>query len=122
MVATARREAYEEVGLELGTPRRRLSPLLTAAPDRFRPMRVYPIVFAVPAGTTVAPQTDELSEAFWVRWRDLCALPRIKVWRRIKSIPFRVRGVILDGTLLWGLTLWMVEELRRDPGFEPRGL
>ena len=122
VVATARREAHEEVGLQLGAPRRRLSPLTTAEPRRFRPMRVHPIVFVVPAGTDVAPQTDELAEAFWIPWRRLCALPRIKVWKRIMSIPFRARGVIVHGALLWGLTLWMIEELRRDPGFDPLAL
>jgi 8-oxo-dGTP pyrophosphatase MutT (NUDIX family) len=122
LVATARRETREETGLELGAPLRRLTPLLTAEPGRFRPMRVHPIVFTVPANAEVELNREELADAFWIAWRDLSALPRIKVWKRIKSVPFRARAVFLRGRLLWGLTFWMVEELRADRTFDPDAL
>jgi hypothetical protein len=82
-------------------------------------MRVFPCVFEAPVDAVAEPQTDELSEAFWVRWQELCSLPRIKVWKRIKGVPVRTRGVHLHGGLLWGLTFWMVEEMSRKPELVP---
>ncbi len=111
--AAARREAREEVGLDLGRSIGRLPALLTAAPGRARPMRVVPIVFEAPAGAHVDPSPDEVADAFWMRWSDLARRRPAHVWRRVARVPVRVRVVDLDGRPLWGLTLLMVGSLRR---------
>lgn len=113
LAATARREAAEEVGLELGEALGTLSELITAAPGRARPMKLRPYVFAYPARGVVEPDPREVAEAFWVDLRELADLPRTRRPKRVGPIPLRAPGLELRGgeLFLWGLTYAMVREL-----------
>lgn len=112
-VRTARREAREELGLELGDPVGRLADRITAHPRRLRPMRVRPIVF-VAREAELAPDPREVAEAFWGPLSRLARLPVVPLARRIAGVPVIVRALDLDGRPLWGLTLAMVRELCRE--------
>lgn len=109
-VDTARREAREEVGLELGASLGRLRDRITAHPRRVRPMRVRPILFSAPS-TECAIDPAEVAEAFWVPLRRLARLPRVLAVRRVGPVPLLVPALDLDGRTLWGLTLSMTLEL-----------
>lgn len=112
-LATAVREAREEVGLELGAPVGRLSDLLTAEPGRIRPMRVVPYVFRVADDVALAPDPREVAAAFWVPWPDVAAHREERTTKRIAGVPIRVAVIRLAEGTLWGLTLMMVRELER---------
>jgi 8-oxo-dGTP pyrophosphatase MutT (NUDIX family) len=112
IVACARREAHEEVGLTLGKPLGCLRDRHTAHPRRARPMRVRPIVFEGPADRHTVLDPREVAEAFWVPLRRLVRLPRVLAVRRVGRVSLPVPALDLDGRILWGLTLGMTLELR----------
>lgn len=109
----ARREAFEEVRVELGDPIGRLSDRLTAHPRRARPMRVRPVVF-VTDQATLHPDPREVAEAFWVPLSRIARLPIVPSMRRVRRVPMIVPSIDLDGRTLWGLTLAMARELVRE--------
>ncbi|MCO4743584.1 MAG: CoA pyrophosphatase [Proteobacteria bacterium] len=112
-VATAQREAMEEVGLALGDPIGRLRPLWTATPGRLRPLRVFPFVFSVTEPVLVLEER-EVAEALWIPWEHL-ASRRHRVWRRHRVGPIRMPlpSIELGQRLVWGLTLGMIDDLAR---------
>ncbi len=112
-VETARREAGEEVGLDLGEPVGALSELLTAAPGMARPMRVVPYVFVAPADASLECDSREVAAAEWIALGDLAVMrPRIVV-HRVGRGRLPVRAMRLSIGTLWGLTLSMARELLR---------
>lgn len=112
-VATARREAEEEVGLHLGPPIGRLGDLLTAQPGRPRPLLVVPHVFLAPAGAVVVPDAREVDAYAFVALGALGKARESLVRKRIGPLPMKVPAIELPLGTLWGLTLMMVRELRR---------
>ena len=55
----------------------------------------------------------EIAEAFWVPWSGLASARTRWIRRSIGPVPILAPSIDLDGRPLWGLTLQMVEELRR---------
>lgn len=109
----ARRETREEVSLGLGSPLGRLSAQLTLEPRGARPMRVVPVVFAHEGSAPIECEPAEIAEAFWVPWSGLASARTRWIRRSIGPVPILAPSIDLDGRPLWGLTLQMVEELRR---------
>ncbi len=109
--AAARREAFEEVGLELGEPLAQLHHRRTMHPARLRPMRVHPFVFRV-EHAALEPSPREVAEAFWVPLSRIARLPIVPALRSVGPVPIVVPSLDLDGRTLWGLSYAMVRELR----------
>ena len=111
LVATARRELREEVGLRVGAPLGRLRPLHTVAPRGLTRMSLTAFVFAH-RGDAVVAAPGEVAAAFWV---PVGALHGRRTWapRRLGALPvplpFPERR--LGGRRVWGLTLSMLESL-----------
>ena len=112
-IETARREAHEEVGLELGEPIGALSELLTAQPGRARPLRVVPYVFVAEAGAEIVPDPREVAAAEWLDLAELGAIVPRRITKRIGPLLAPVRAMELPVGTLWGLTFSMVSELAR---------
>ncbi len=113
LVATARRECREEVGLDLSTPERALRPVWTVRPRGLRPMGVQPFVFRAPDPLVLQPEPSEVADAFWVPIRVLKDPSRRgRLWKRFGgrwgvSVPFP--KVQLEDRHIWGLTLSMID-------------
>jgi 8-oxo-dGTP pyrophosphatase MutT (NUDIX family) len=112
-VETARREAREEVGLELGAPIGALSELITAQPGRARPMRVVPYVFVAEPDVVVVSAPAEVAVAEWLPLTELIAASPQRITKRIGPVHAKVRAMELSVGTLWGLTFSMVRELTR---------
>jgi 8-oxo-dGTP pyrophosphatase MutT (NUDIX family) len=112
-VQTARREALEEVALDLDEPIGALSELVTAQPGRARPLRVAPFVFVVSASAQIEPDPREVEEAEWIPISTLVTVRPRTILRRIGRIRAPVRAMPLSIGTLWGLTYSMVRELVR---------
>lgn len=113
---TARREAFEEVGLELG-PALGLRPRVWAPrPGGLRPMSITPVVFAAPDPAELRLEPSEVQEALWVPFAQLDPALRVWTWRRVGRVQLPVRVWHVDGHVVWGLTGQMLAELTRDPG------
>ncbi|MCA9577711.1 MAG: NUDIX domain-containing protein [Myxococcales bacterium] len=111
----ARREALEEVGLQLGDAIATLPPRWTLHPRRRRPTRVVPVVFGLdraPDLDALAFEEREVAEAFAVRLRTVIGrwgLARQRVGKRHMPVP----AIRLQGErVLWGLTLAMTRPLK----------
>lgn len=111
-IATARREAAEEIGLVLGEPIGRLSDRITLAPSTPRPMRVRPVLFALDALPRLHPDPREVAQVYVRGLRELERAPHRIVERTILGRTIRFEGRAIGEHVLWGLTGSMVEELR----------
>jgi len=117
---TAAREAREEVSLRLSEPVGALADRVTARSRSARHlgrrpwMRVRPIVFVADPRAEPTPDPREVAEAFWVPMSRLRRLPTVPAMRRIGRVLLPFPALDLDGRELWGLTLMMVRELRRE--------
>ena len=110
---TAIREAAEEVGVRLDRPRRRLLPRVTLVPGRRRPMMVHAFAFEVETRPTLAPAPGEVASAFWApRASFLGSRPEV-VERRLLGARVRFPAVRVEGHVVWGLTLSMIDEWLR---------
>ena len=76
-------------------------------------MRVVPVVFAHEGSAPIECEPAEIAEAFWVPWSGLASARTRWIRRSIGPVPILAPSIDLDGRPLWGLTLQMVEELRR---------
>lgn len=114
---TAVREAHEEVGLDLdraGRPLGTLRPLLAPAHNRPVPMLITPHVFGTRAPTPELALSHEVAEAMWVPLAHfLEPQNRTRRVKRLLGLPLSFRAYDVDGHVLWGLTLQMLERLRR---------
>ena len=112
--ATAAREAHEEAGIDLlagGEVLGELSDLLTARPGSLAPLVVRPVVFAVTRGAELVLGA-ELSRAHWVPLDELARLRRSRSrMRRALGWFAPGGGERVAGTMLWGLTLAMLDDL-----------
>lgn len=107
LLHTARRETWEETGIELdevGTPLGRLADVAPASP-RLPAMRIAPFVFGVPAGVTPSRLNYEVERVHWVAIDHLLdpgtsADVRIHFSGYSKTFPSYAVG----GEHVWGLT------------------
>jgi 8-oxo-dGTP pyrophosphatase MutT (NUDIX family) len=108
LVATARRETREEVGLDL-TDAALLGWLpgrLTRAHRQRRPMAVHPAVFSWPAGVATGERCSaEATAAFWVPLAALRdpASATTRPWR-IGPVTLPAPAWRVEGRVIWGLT------------------
>ena len=114
-LAAARREAREEVAVDLGrsaTLLGPLSPILATTHDRRRPMAIAPFVFALAEDVALEPQPGEVAEALWAplaffeerRHRERMSHP-------LFGLPWRWPAYRYEGRVVWGLTLRMLDDL-----------
>lgn len=105
----ARREAYEEVGVEREAPDilGRLTPLYIP-PSKFS---VWPVVAAVTARPTFVPHEAEVAELIEVPvTRLLAADVRKTTVMDLRGAPFNVPYWDLAGRVVWGATAMMLAE------------
>lgn len=110
------RETAEEIGVEIDRSMGlgRLSDRLSLDHGRRRPMVISPFVYRWPAGATIQPNA-EIADWQWLSlaWLDEPANRGRLIWRVrgfARPMPCHDCG---DGRRLWGLTLAMLDELRR---------
>lgn len=114
-LAAAVRETREEIGLDLEREARRLgrlSEVRTHLRDGALPRSVVPFAFALAGGEPALSLNHEVAEVVWVPLAFL-ADPTNR-----ESMDYAYRGATLqlpcyrfDGRRIWGLTLWIVDEL-----------
>jgi len=115
-LSAARREAREEVGLDLARSGRvlgALSPVLATTHDRRRPMVITPFVFAVRPQVDLVLEPREVVEALWVPLSHFVPAHRTVVVRPVLGVSWRWPAYRIGQRILWGLTLQMVDELVR---------
>jgi 8-oxo-dGTP pyrophosphatase MutT (NUDIX family) len=125
LLDTARRETFEEVGLQLerdGTLIGRLPSLPAMAQGRTTGMTVAPLVFHL-TGTVELRVNHEVAEVLWVRLQDL----RSGALDTVVEYPLggaqrpalRLPAWAIEGRIVWGLTHRMISTLfdllERDP-------
>ena len=119
LIATARRETIEEVGLDVLDGGRLIGPLdalQARAKAKIRKMSIHPHAFFLDERVerTLTPNPGEVAEAFWVPLSHL-ADPARRVWydaQRV-GVPYRFPAIDVggEGVPLWGLTHHMVLEI-----------
>jgi 8-oxo-dGTP pyrophosphatase MutT (NUDIX family) len=109
------RETREEVALDLDREAHlvgELSHVPAIAHGKPLPMVIFPFVFAVDGDPKLDPDTSEVQEALWVPISFLLDHQnRTSIEKRIAGVPMRLPAYHLEGRLLWGLTLRMIDEL-----------
>ncbi len=113
-LGTAEREVREEIGLDLLAAGRVLGELngQLTLPQLGRQMVVHPFVAALYALPELRPDPVEVAHVLWVPWRDLVdgSGSGTMTWEwRGRSLELPCRR--LQGEVLWGMTLRMVEDL-----------
>jgi 8-oxo-dGTP pyrophosphatase MutT (NUDIX family) len=110
---TARREAYEEVGLALPDPVGRLDDVHGRGP---LPGVVAPFVFAVDDRPELDLQPSEVASAVWIPVRHLLAADSAVRYRSRGLGPFP--GIRFERYTVWGLTHGILEDFFRILGEE----
>ena len=110
LVATALREAGEEVGLDptcvevLGA----LPPRLTYRSDLW----LTPIALLQTRPFSVRGDGNEVAEWFWLRLSDLLTAPhRVEEWMAEDGEHRQVHYYEAEGRTVWGVTGWIVHDL-----------
>lgn len=114
LVATAARETFEEVGVDLDTSARllgRLRPLRAVARRKFLPMAITPFVF-VQTSPAALDLGDEAAEAFWL------PLDRAAAGELSGEFDYSLGPISktfpcwrYEGHVIWGLTFQMLGNL-----------
>lgn len=112
---TARRETWEEVGLELSQPVSWLSDVLAGPPAGRKPLLITPLVYIAPSAQSLTLAPAEVASAHWVPLPDL-GHPTQRPRRRFGAMPFGLPYVQVQEHVLWGLTLGMIDDLLRRLG------
>lgn len=120
--ATAERETWEEVGLDLARDGELLGPLepLTTPTRRtvIAPLTVTPFVYRLAQDPPLVPN-HEVAALHWI------SLDRLRrgegrgtLLYHWESMPLELPCVRLDGVLIWGITLRLVDDLLGRLGTE----
>ena len=111
--ATAIRETVEEIGLDLSGARRlgRLTPLASPRNAPIKQLTVVPYVFVVPEWPELRPNEEVAGITMLSVHRLLAGEARGSFVYPWQGADLNLPCVRLDGTLLWGMTLKMVDEL-----------
>lgn len=113
LLATAVRETQEEIGLDLSGAVC-LGALSVLAAPRNAPIKrlsVAPFVFRIPAWPPLAPNAEVAGVVRFSFARFLAREARGTFPYSWQGVSYDLPCVRLDGTLLWGMTLGMVDEL-----------
>ncbi|MEE8143429.1 MAG: CoA pyrophosphatase [Planctomycetota bacterium] len=115
LAATARREAWEEVGIELGAPLGRLDDIETTGGTG---AHVSPFIFAVESPPHLQLDSKEVHQALWipVSW---ILNPRSAHTHRSDrhGQPRGYPAVRYQGNVIWGLTYRTLENFFRVLGY-----
>jgi 8-oxo-dGTP pyrophosphatase MutT (NUDIX family) len=107
----ARREAYEEVGLDPASvsPVGRLSSLTTS----LSPAPITPIVATLAGRPRLVPNPDEVDRVFTVALVDLVDpdVHHSELWKWTDGVERRIDFFELEGDTVWGATARMLSEL-----------
>jgi 8-oxo-dGTP pyrophosphatase MutT (NUDIX family) len=107
----ARREAWEEVGLDpaLVTPVGRLAPLTTS----INPAPITPIVATLPGRPSLTPNPAEVARVFTVPLAELLAegVHRSELWMWPDGVERQIHFFELEGDTVWGATARMLADL-----------
>jgi len=105
-VATALREASEEIGLDPGSVEivGALQPISTVVTS----YKVLPVVGLVPAGLQHAPQPTEVEQVLEFSLDDLRAGFAMRRLIR-RGVPFRTPTYVVDDHFIWGATARMLQ-------------
>lgn len=114
-LASAIREAREEVGLRLEPAQHRGSLASLWAPRHHRPLplRIVPHVFGVDGEYPALALGSEVAAAHWISLDHFEAPPE-RLERRVLGLRLRFRCYRIRGLTIWGLTLSMTEALLRS--------
>lgn len=114
-MATAIREAREEVGLALQPAQHRgsLAPLWAPRHHRPLPLRIVPHVFAIEGPYPALTLGPEVAAVHWISLDHFEAPPE-RLERRLFGLPLSFRCHRIQGLTIWGLTLSMIERLLRS--------
>ncbi len=111
--ATAERETFEEVGLDLRRTAERLGRLSVRSPARGTPIAVLPVVYLLDARPTLT-LSEEVRQAIWVPADPLARGERRTVFsvsQAGQKLNFPAWDV--DGHPVWGLTYRVLDEFFR---------
>ena len=113
LLHTARRETLEEIGLDLSESRffGALTPLVSPRNTPKRQVSVVPYVFSVPEWPDLAPNEEVAGVVRFAFSRFLAREARGTFHFSWQGLEHELPCVRLDGTLLWGMTLRMVDDL-----------
>lgn len=119
-VATALREAAEEVGLDVEAAGIRV---LGTLPEHWIPVSDYavtPVVAVARARPAMAPQASEVAAILAAPVRDfLPGAPLIRVERDIRGVRVRYAAYPLEGLVVWGMTARVLGGLGAWLGADP---
>ena len=108
LLATALREAHEEIGLEPGSVQ--VVGALQPTPTIATGYRVYPFVGLIEAGQAWTLSPREVAEVLELPLaKVLAGYSRRRLLRR--GIPIRTDTYVLDGNLIWGATARILADL-----------
>lgn len=113
LLATACREAHEEVGIPVESVGTFVGALDEVAPVSVRlpPVVVAPFVLTVPPGTSATPDPREVQAAFWVpveALRDRSAASEILIDGDAGPLSFP--SVTYEDHVIWGLTFSILQQ------------
>jgi 8-oxo-dGTP pyrophosphatase MutT (NUDIX family) len=108
-----KREAVEEVGIDLDASAVELGPLSLGFPMRRTELRVQPWVYGVreKPGTTIGLEVDE---AFWVPLTSLTS-NSTTAHVPIRGEKIDVEAFVVNGKIVWGFTHRVLSELLQIP-------
>jgi 8-oxo-dGTP pyrophosphatase MutT (NUDIX family) len=113
LAATAEREAFEEVGVDLRAHGERLGRLSDCVPIRGVPVAVRPFVYLLPARPLLL-LSAEVRQALWVPLAPLLAGANQTTHTVSKGDQqLQLPAWNIDGRLVWGLTYRVLDEFFR---------
>ena len=122
LVTTARRETWEEVGVDLASAEF-LGRLDDSAPRSasLPPVTVAPFVFALPRRRPLVPN-GEVAAAYWVSLDQLVAPDVYRPYQyRASGLTMTFPGYHLDAGVIWGMTERILTPLLSQIGLSPSG-
>ncbi len=113
-LSAARREAHEEVGLDLHNDGALLGELshVPVVSHGGRPMVISPYVFELKGEPELTLDISEVQDTLWVPLSYVQDQDNRKsITRKFKGVPMQMACYHLGEHILWGLTLRMLDEL-----------